>query len=311
MIITIKKRNLIFLLIFIVVALPLIYAGTATQGFKVELFISNTAPTINLSNNSVTINLVSGDKAVLFISFNVTDQNGAGDINASKAIVNLTLGVNSQWYQNISDDGTREFGTCTNSSPSSTVVTISCNVDVPYYANASSNWVLNVSVKDRSGAVGRTNSSGTITINTLSGLSLTYTSVNFSSVTLGQLNVLAYPHLQINNTGNDDFGQVNLSAAALVGTTTPSESIGVTQFGVNTSNSSTSLRLTFPSTGIVNLWDTLTGQNVSFRHGHTSAFTPNADKGNLSAFLWVNVPSSGLTSQLFNSTWNVTAVTTP
>ena len=115
----------------------------------------------------------------------------------------------------------------------------------------------------------------------------------------------------INNTGNDDFREVNMSASALIGTTRAADTIAVTNFGVNLTNSSTNLRLAFPASGVVNLRDTTTGANVSFLHGHTSAFAPNADKGNISVFVWVNVPSSQLSSQLYNATWNVTATSSP
>ena len=104
---------------------------------------------------------------------------------------------------------------------------------------------------------------------------------------------------------------VNLAAAPLVGTTVASESIPVTSFGVNLTNSSDNLYLTLPENGIVNLRDPITGGNVSFLHGHTDAFNPNADKGNISVFIWINVPSSGLSQQIYNATWNITAVKNP
>ena len=104
---------------------------------------------------------------------------------------------------------------------------------------------------------------------------------------------------------------VTLSAAPLVGTTAASESIPVTSFGVNLTNSSDNLYLTFPNNGIVNLRDPATGGNASFLHGHTGAFNPNADKGNISVFIWINVPGSGLSLQSYNATWNITAVKNP
>ena len=53
------------------------------------------------------------------------------------------------------------------------------------------------------------------------------------------------------------------------------------------------------------------GTNASLLHGHTSAFAPNADKGNISVFFWVNVPTGGLSNQLYNTTWNVTVINLP
>ena len=52
-------------------------------------------------------------------------------------------------------------------------------------------------------------------------------------------------------------------------------------------------------------------RNASLLHGHTSAFAPNDDDGNMSVFIWVNVPASGLSSQLYNATWNVTVIDNP
>ena len=320
MIIKIKKRNLLIAAAFLILAvlIPLIYAQTGGNvvrraGFKVDLVISNRNPVINVSNASgFAVDPASGGNAIVLISFNVTDADGATDINASKAVVNFTLGGNAgQYYVNQSFVASSEFGNCFNHSPSSTVVVINCTVVLPYYANASANWVINISVQDKFGGVGR-NDTLRFTYNFVSALALPYAFVNFSNVNLGDVNKPAFPHLLINNTGNDDFDMVNMSAAALVGTTTASENIPVTNFYVNLTNSSNGdLALNFPANGIVNLRDTATGSNISFQHGHTSAFAPNADKGNISAFIWVDVPSSGLSSQLYNATWNATAINNP
>lgn len=101
-----------------------------------------------------------------------------------------------------------------------------------------------------------------------------------------------------------------MSASALIGTTTATESIPVTSFGVNLTNSSSNQYLTFPSSGIVNLRDPTIGGNASLLHGHTSDLV-NSDNGNISVFVWVNVPSSGLSNQLYNATWNLTVINTP
>jgi len=317
MILKIKKRSLSFLILALVLSMSVVYAAASTirLGFQIQLAISNRNPTITITN--ITTSLGSSQFSVdptatgtttIFLSFNVTDPDGAGQINATKAVVNLTLG-GSQWYSNVSDIGT-EFSTCKNSSKSSTVVVINCTVTIPYYVNASATWTANISIKDIYGAAAY-NDSMIFTVNTVSSITLPFSALNFSNVNLGQQNVRAYPHLLMNNTGNDDFGQVNMTAAALTGMTTASEAIAVTNFGVNLSNSSSNSRLSFPADGIINLRDPDTGGNITFRHGYIDAFGPNADKGNISAFIWVNVPSSGLSTQLYNATWNITAVTTP
>src|SRR3989344_1036671 len=67
---------------------------------------------------------------------------------------------------NISAVASSEFGTCKNHSPSNTVVIINCSVVLPYFANASGLWVINISVKDIFWGEGR-NDTGTFTINTV------------------------------------------------------------------------------------------------------------------------------------------------
>ncbi len=270
--------------------------------------VTNTAPKINVSNATFTVTLAAASDVRVLISFNVTDADGAGDINASTAVVNFTLGIDGQYYANESALSTSEFGTCFNHSPSGTVVVINCTVVLPYFANQSSAWAVNISVKDRAGAVGR-NDTVTFTISTLSSLSLPYAAINFSSVFLNQQDVAANLPLILNNTGNDDFDEINISAAALFGTTVTSENIGVAQFYANVSNAVAGLGRQLEAKAVT--LNETTGTNANLIHGHTRAFAPNADKGNRSIFFWVDVPASGLSSQLYNATWNVTVINIP
>jgi len=182
-----------------------------------------------------------------------------------------------------------------------------------YFDNQSSAWVINFSVEDLAGEIGRNSSTGdsanTFTYNELSAISLPHIFINFSTVTPGQNDVRAGPRLILNNTGNADFDYLNMSAGALIGDDTGS-SIAVTNFGINLTNSSGNKRATFPTNGHLDLRDTTTGLNASLIHGHTSALTDYGDiiissKGNISVFFWINVPT-GLTSQLYNASWNIT-----
>ena len=216
MIIKIKKRSLILLLIAVLASLPIVYAvaSVVTGSFKVELVISNRNPTIRLLNaTGFAVTPVSGSTSSILIAFNATDADAVEQINGTtggRAIVNLTLGTpgNSQFRTQIS---------CTNTtlgSGSTGVVTFTCTVNLQYYDNNSVNWVINLSVVDSNTGTGRNDSQGAtpnvFTYNLLSALSLPYAAINFSSANLGTSNVLAYPHLLLNNTGNDDFTRVNI-----------------------------------------------------------------------------------------------------
>ena len=173
------------------------------------------------------------------------------------------------------------------------------------------NWSINVSVQDTGNGIGR-NDTGIFTYNTLSSLSLPIVFVNFTNVNLGQQNVPSSP-LIVNNTGNEDFDMLNVSANLLRGTTITTETIAETSFYANISNETAGggMQLATTPVSIIEWTGPNNGRNVSLIHGHTSAFAPNADKGNRSVFFWVDVPSGSLSSQLYNATWNITVINNP
>ena len=147
--------------------------------------------------------------------------------------------------------------------------------------------------------------------------------MNFSDVNLGQQDVPAFPRLTVNNTGNDDFDRINITGSDLVGTTTSGESIAITNFQANTTNKTSSdsgkgepLALTAITLRELVQSGTDTLDNTTLLHGHTSAQTDYNDlvisgKGNQSVYIWIDVPTGGLSSQLYNATWNITVINVP
>ena len=120
----------------------------------------------------------------------------------------------------------------------------------------------------------------------------------------------------LNNTGNNDFDQINLTAANLIGITTPGETIAASNFAVNITNSSSGLGLALSNSPqvIPGIDDTA---NATLFHGpgisgDTAPYSgPTLTRGNQTLIFWVDVPSSGLSSQTYNNTWNMTAVDLP
>ena len=335
MIIKIKKRDLLIATAFLslLVLIPLIYAqvGTAKKaGFGVWLTIGNRNPVIYLLNESrFSLDPVSGGSAAIIIAFNVTDPDNVNQVNGSGdsggVIVNLTLGSRS-------DAQFRTHSSCTNTTTGSGgtgIATFNCTVNLRYYDNNSANWVINITVIDSEGGTGRNDSNGstlhTFTYNSLASFSITAKDVsesanlNFTSLNLGDSNQPSKAPLLLNNTGNNDFDQINITGAALIGITTPGETIAASNFFVNVTNSSSGNRgmplSNSPQTikDIPSAGDTA---NATLFHGPgisgdsvpypgTSGFSA---RGNLSLYFWVNVPSSGLSAQTYNNTWNLTVV---
>ena len=346
MIIRIKKRDLAVVSISLILimsvifslSVPLIYAvaSNSTQGFGVWLVISNQNPT-NITLNNVTgfsFDPVAGGFAGLIISFNVSDPDGAGDINGTRGgrvTVNITLGDNDDSQFRFSDD------TCTNSTegaPTIQIVTFNCTINMRYYDNASSKWVINITVEDSNGAIGRNSSSGdaagtanVFTYNTVSGFSLKArhpgegANLNFSSLNLGAQDQQAKAPLLLNNTGNGDFELIRIMAANLVGITTTTETIAASSFFVNATNNTVTAGLGAPLSASANVTIRAYEQsatdrldNVSLLHGPSSTGDippysgPTITKGNQTLVFWIDVPSSGLSAQTYNATWNMTVV---
>ncbi|MBS3131201.1 hypothetical protein J4212_02095 [Candidatus Woesearchaeota archaeon] len=308
MIVSIKKRRLPLILAIVCLSLlPLVF-GQVLRGFGVELWITNNNPDAVLDTNrsSMTFDPSAGGTIRAFFIFNVTDTNGEDDVNEAGAYFNLTLGTaNPQYRSNI---------TCRNISkvPADNKVIFNCSVRLKYFDNASSNWVINFTVADNNGGTAK-NDSRRFTYNTLSSLSFARSFINFSSLNLGQSNQQASAPLVLNNTGNDDFNQINISAATLFGVDVPSESIGSSSFTVNGTDNGAGNGMPLAN-GELTI-RALTG-NLSLNHGHTSANTDYYDtvlspRGNQSLYFWVDVPSSGISSQKYNNTWNITVINLP
>jgi len=280
-------------------------------------------PVIKLNNVTVgfQVDPVAGGSAFILISFNVTDAQGVTTINGSKAIVNLTLdsGDDGQFRFNISDDETSniEPGTCYNHTQG-TVMIINCTIEMRYYDNASASWVINVSVEDTAGGVGR-NDTISFTYNSLSSFSLTANhpgeaaNLNFTSLFSGDVDKPAKAPILLNNTGNDDFDQINITAADLI---SGSNTIAVTNFAVNITNNTagngqalalTPLTIRSPGAGLDNA-SLLHGPGIS---GDTVPYTgPTDTKGNISLYFWIDVPA-GLATGTYNNTWNITVIDLP
>ena len=344
MIIKVKKRDLaiatislIFILAIIFsLTIPLIYAQTVnvtTGGFGVWLTITNVNPTIKLINaTGFGVDPIAGQNVPLLISFNVTDTNGADDINgtygSTTVVVNLTLGAR----------GSAQFRThtsCVNTTFGNLdSVQFNCTVNMKHYDNASSSWVINISVVDGAGgtAVNATKNNEaaphTFTYNSLASFSIRARDVseganlNFSGMTLGASDQPAKAPLLLNNTGNVDFDMIRILAANLVGLTTPSQTIAASVFFVNATNGTAGLGTPLSATTNVTIRaltqpaaDTLA--NVTLLHGpgatggtQLGGTSDSFTKGNQTLVFWVDVPS-GITAQTYNNTWNMTMVDLP
>jgi len=329
MIIRIKKRDLLILvtsLIFISL-IPLIYSAdiTAAQSgtIAVWLTISNQVP-VNVSISNITafnIDPTSGGSSQIIIEFNATDPDGVEDINGTnggRVVVNLTL-ANSQF---------RTQDSCQNVTDAANgLVRFTCIINMKYYDNASTAWVVNISVYDKDNAK-TINDSATFTYHVLAAFDLKArgvsesASLNFSGMTIGAINQVPKAPILLNNTGNDDFDQINITGANLILTTDSSKIIPITLFRINVTNSSTGGGMPLTTAAqVIPAGDGMLGgsggnvANATLMHGPASTGDTSAPyplqtlegKGNQTLLFFVNVPG-GTTTGIYNNTWNITVV---
>jgi len=325
MIIKVKKRDLLLAIsgLILIILIPYIYSAdeidARVSNFGVWVIITNQAPNVTIGNFTLfsVDPLASGD-SVIVIFFNASDPNGPEDINGTNGgavIVNFTLGAPSIAQFRVGSE------TCSNTTNSVGVVTFNCTVTMRYYDNASANWVINVTVTD-SGGLSYTNDTATFTYNQLSSFAITVDQVsegsnlNFSSLNVDQTGQQAKRPILLNNTGNDDFNQINITGADLaeVG---GSGTLTIGNFFVNVTNSSTGKGLplttgplTIPATQGSGL------PNATLLHGPAGlggevppylGATDFLTRGNLSLYFFVDIPA-GTTSATYNGTWNITVV---
>lgn len=312
MIIKLKKREFwIFLAVFLVLLIPIVYAAASTilKGFGVEVFITNTAPVmaLDIGRSFSSADPTDGSTTLVWFIFNVTDDNGEDDVDTIGARFNLTLG----------GIGTSQFrynSTCSNVSKigADNRVVFNCSVRMFYFDNSSSVWVINGTANDTSNSRVR-NDTNAFTYNVLTAVTFPVGYINFTTLSLNTNNQpTGGARLILNNTGNDDIDQINITGANLFGVTTTSESIGVGQFAVNYTNAvdGSGLALTTGPQVIPGVSD---AANLTLNHGHSQASSDYNDgvifdAGNQSLYFWVDVPASGLSAQKYNNTWNMTFV---
>ena len=334
MIISIKKRDLLIVTaaLVLIIFVPFIYSQVglgAKAGVGVWVVISNQNPvniTINISNAQA-FDPKSGGSQGIVISFNVSDPDGLGNVNGTdgnaRVIVNFTLGT-----RDIAQF--RTHTTCVNTTSPATptargVVMFNCTVNMRYYDNNSASWAINVTVIDANGG-SATNDTRVFTYNSLASFTITArdvadgAQVNFSGASVGQNNFPAKAPILLNNTGNNDFDQINLTGANLVQVGGASE-IAISSFAVNITNNTNGQgiplstgALTIPgipgmggSDGVNPNATLMHGPGVS---GDTVPYPGNADfksKGNQTLLFFVDIPS-GTAAATYNNTWNLTVV---
>jgi len=253
-----KKEVIVFLLIlffFIFLAVPQVNSyprlfnrnneitGMApTQTASISITVGNNAPVIG----NVTLDMAdsvsiveSGNRTLLF-SFLVTDIEGAGNIDNTSGVANISRGGETTRHNDTriyaTDGGCKainSYGTLS--------INFSCSIPIVFYDGAGV-WNISVSAKDNNNNYAF-NTTATFTLQESTNIAIDVNTFAFSAVTPDQRNVTSTTLILVNNTGNDDISgrdfsgeYINFTAITLIGESTTTTAIPTGNFSVGTTD---------------------------------------------------------------------------
>ena len=291
----IKKEAYLFIgLIFLMLTIPLASAGIfsdlwgkitgkATFGSPdLNITIGNNLPTIGFVESIDNIGPI--DDAIRSITFNftATDADGAADLNPATAEANFSR----------TGETTRVNTSCIELTTSGNDANYSCTIDM-YYFDQNGAWSINVTIQDDQGE-NVINSSTTFTYTVLAGMKINQTSLTWPSVAGGQNDVGSNNDpIQINNTGNQEPNDINVTGFNLIGETTPADLILVGNITVENASEGCT------GTVMQNATSLNITSSILFRGNHSVNYN-NATSGQELIYFCVDVPL-GISQQSYSS----------
>ena len=174
----------------------------------INLTVDNIAPVINGVFPVSAITLNGGTVSEIVVDFNVTDENGWGDIDDQKYSVILTRGGEETRYQKNGSCGFFDFH-------DDNTIIVRCSVEMQFYDGEGA-WNISVSANDTAGETATNDSTGT-TVNALDYVSQDVISAIWGSVTLGTDDEEADNTVTLTNGGNQVYTSFDLTGQASTG----------------------------------------------------------------------------------------------
>jgi hypothetical protein len=262
---------LLFLTTIAVITAPIILltSGAQTDTFSVTLSIGNNVPTIGwVSTGSDSPS--EGTTKVIYLQFNVSDNNTVTDINSSSVFMNISK----------AGEINRSSSSCVSLLNSSDLKTeeFNCSITI-YYYDGSGAWDICAYVRDNAGSTALDCTSSDFTMGNTDSVDVINTTMSFTG-NQGEQDK-GPGHIVINNTGNQNYPHIGLNATYLAN---GSDIIGVGNFTVNVTNSAY-------------------GQNLSENSfiNVTSAYLNRTSTQDL--YFYMDIPG-GIPSKVYNSNRN-------
>jgi len=260
-----------------------VVGAPTTVNFTVNLSIGgNSVPVITWVESGLSPNPVESTTTTVYILFNASDNNGHADIDASTAQIVL-----SRAGETVRTSG----ASCVNYNNDSLTKLFNCSVNMQYYDDDGA-WTINASVEDFSAAYDD-DTATTLAYGTLQALRGSPLGISFGAVNLGIQNQASNDPLVLNNTGNQNFTQINLTAYDLVGQDNSLQYIAASDLYANIS--------------LNDFGDQMSNNTMVVLTNGTLIRDIGGSDANRNLYFWVDVPSSGLSNQNYtsSSSWQI------
>ena len=222
-------KKLVLTALFAIFMIPTMLSPVlaATQDSTgVNLTIQSISPEVYFVEAIAAQDPVDGNTTTVTFEVRIRDNNTYSDISS----------VNATFFK--TGETNRTDASCTFSSQlSATTANYSCSVDMLYY-DLDGFWNVSVVSEDADSNTD-TNDSISFTYNQLSAMRMSPNNITFGSLSPGQTGVGATDDpIVLNNTGNQNFTQINTTALDLNGVTNSTEYIPAGNFSMNVADSS-------------------------------------------------------------------------
>jgi len=312
-----KKRGiLIVMFIAIILIVPLISAGffestwnkitgmgSSTSPVTLNISVTSGAPTVYaVYNLSSAITLTDAPSPTfIVINFSVTDPDGAANLNNASAAINLTKAGEELRYN--SSCAVKNYG--------GNYANYTCNVTLWWWDASGVDWKISANISDLGGNI-RINDSNFVTVNTLTGFTMSPSTLTFSGIVAGATNQTpTNDPLILNNTGNYDvtINNVKMNATDLVGETNQGKFLWASNFSASIyTGGNIECNITASATQMVNMSDTAIANTIL----SAGNYTMNDGTGQENVYLCLRKVGVELTQQQYSTnqfgSWSVKIV---
>ncbi len=191
--------------------------------FNVSVQVGNNIPQIIFVSSIGIVQPLQDTFVSVSFNFTAFDQDGETNLNDNTA----------QARFNYTGEALRENLTCIPivGESTSTTQNYSCTIDM-WYFDINGDWTINATIQDNNGAKTE-NSTTTFTYNSLSGNDFSPKGLQWQTLAVADKNITATEPMSINNTGNNAYGTISITAINLLGQEDTTKTIFAGNFTVD------------------------------------------------------------------------------